>query len=68
MTVLKTDRDCGRTVWISDRRLLVFSLDHLVMLAVLQILGQVVVVGLLSALFGCLTLKHTMDVRSRPSL
>lgn len=41
----------------SDRRLLVFSLDHLVMLAVLQIVSQFLIVGLLSALLWSLTLK-----------
>lgn len=54
---VKTDRWTDR--WRSDRRLLVFSLDHLVMLAVLQVLGQLRVVGLLSTMFGSVTLNQT---------
>lgn len=41
----------------SDRRLLVFSLDRLIMLPVLQVIGQLVVVGLLRALLWRFALK-----------
>lgn len=51
----------------SDRRLVVFSLDHLVMLAILQIFCQFLVVGLLRALFGRLTLQVRLHER-RPGL
>lgn len=42
---------------LSDRRLLVLPLDHLVMLPVLQVIGQLLVVGLLCMLLRCFALK-----------
>lgn len=41
----------------SDRRLLVLPLDHLIMLAVLQVIGQFLVVGLLCVLLRRFALK-----------
>lgn len=59
MKGLNTDRLFGR----SNSCLLVLSLDHLVMLAALQIFSQLLVVSLGSALSGSLTLEICLHER-----